>query len=525
MEDKNKQVNLPPAEGEQEENRKKPLAGGLFGRGSVLRGSWGEMLAKFTASKTAVVAVGLGVTALAGLATMTVSSNKSAVGGGSGEMLAFSPYERYTPGAGGGGDSAVFPLPYAEGNGAYKDELYSASVSPNAAQSEAASEYSSADAAAAAAEALPTAASGASGLKAGGAPGGGGGGGGSSMVSSGGKNAAAAAKAAAAGAAGVAKLANAAAGANRSGAAVSKQGSARGSRLATGGMDSMKNKSGVGVPLVGSAELAKAKSDVKFGETPVAGSGSALLGDPDGAAEQSTDTASDAFEMPTAPSDTSSSAGGGGGGGGSSEAEAAMAEKLKELTKESSDLLQQLLDLATAEDRGKLCSTDGTFAAIVELISEKSNELIEHLDKMGDAQALTAAKVANWKCNIAMQMVDVVSTFAKDSVVDYCTIYLTRKTAEETKQRMCGESYGISTTCDYWTSKAAEANAAWEAAQPAYTESVEPVQTFKTKLDTEIGLKTLLMMGQTGILGTGTGTGTGTDTGAAADTCPFEVQS
>jgi len=515
MEDKNKQVNLPPADGEQEEGKKKGIGAGLFSRSSGMRGSWGAMLAKFTASKTAVVAVALGVTALAGLATMTVTSKKSDVGGGSGEMLAFSPYERYTPGAGTGGDSAVFPLPYAEGNAAYKDELYSASVSPNAARSERAAEYSSADAAADVA--LPTAAAGAAGLRAGNGSSGSRGGGSASVMSSSGKNAASAAKAAAGGAAAQAKLASALSGAGRSGAAVSKQGNTRGSRLATGGIDPMKNKSAVGVPLVGSAELAKAKSDVKFGETPVAGSGSVNIGDPNGAAEQNTDTAADSFEMPTAPSDTSSSssAGGGGGGGGGSDDAAAMAEKLKQLTTEAGDLLQQLLDLATDEDKSKLCA-DGTMAAMVELISEKSTEIIEQLDTMGEAQAMTAAKVANWKCNIAMQMVDVVSTFAKDSATDYCTKYLTRENALTNRQKSCIDSYAY-TNCEYWNSQVNTANPAWENAQQPFVDSLKPMQTFKTKLDSELGIKTLLMMGQSA-------ESTSTATGAAADTCPFEVQ-
>ncbi|HOX23748.1 MAG TPA: hypothetical protein PLL10_09805, partial [Elusimicrobiales bacterium] len=174
MENNHKQVNLPPiGESQQAEEKKKPIAAVLFGKAGLSRVGWGAAVGQLMASKTALIAAALGVTALAGLATMTVSSKKAEVGGGSGEILAFSPYSKYTPGAAAGGDSALFPLPYAQGNQSYKDELYRASVAPDSAQSEPASEY----AAQAAQTALPVADA-AAGLRASGGAGGGGGGGG-----------------------------------------------------------------------------------------------------------------------------------------------------------------------------------------------------------------------------------------------------------------------------------------------------------------------------------------------------------
>jgi len=524
MEDNKNQVNLPPAGGEpQEEEKKKRVAPVLFGRGAGARGGWGvAMLAKLGASKAAVVAAAIGVTAIAGLATMTVSSKKADVGGGSGEMLAFSPYERYTPGAGRGGDSAVFPLPYAEGNQTYKDELYAASVSPDSTQSESAAEYDAAAAAAAAAEALPSAGgAGAASLRGGASGSTAAGGGGASVMSAGGKNAGASAKSGASGAAAQAKSAASKAGA-RGGAAVKQAGNNRASRMATGGLGSMAGKAGAGTPLVGSAELAKARSDVKFGETPVAGSGSSLLGDTGGASGAASDGDAYETEMPEAPSDTSTASSPAGGGAATGEAEelAAMAQTLKDLVKESQDLLQELLD--TAADPAKLCA-EGAMAGILETFSEKSNEIIEHLDKMGEARAMTPAKVANWKCNVVMQMLDVVSTFTTDTVGAYCEKYNEKEM--RTKQfNSCANQGSYASYC--YSQVGPSYNAAitnWNNAQAPFVEAQKPILEFKSQLGTTIGLNTLLMMD--GMTSTSTSTSTSTDTVPPVEVCRFEVQS
>lgn len=499
MED-NKQVNLPPVGGDQqeEEKKKKPLGGLLLGK-TALRSKWGAgaMLARLMASKTALVGLALAVTALAGLATMTLG-DKSESGGGYGEALAFKPYESYSLGNAGAKDS-MLSFPYAQGNKAYTDELYKASMNPDYSEGDPAAEY---EAETADTEAAGTEdGAGGGGLqKSGGlssASGGSGksGGGSGSKNSAKNTNAANAAKmGSSSNAKGVAATGNAARAAN----SVRNQGRGAHGNMKSGGLSSDMNK-GTGSLVPTALEARKAAAGVQFGETAVGSSSIGASGSEDSTStDQSVPEDESYVELPDAEDDTEDSGASSSGmssSGSAAEELAKMTEKLKDYKDKAEELLEDLIEMAA--DPEKLCDST-TLSTTLADIHENSNDMLDLLEEMNDAGYITDTKMNNWRCNVVLKMKETVDTFISDGVQKYCQAYVNYKQATQYVENCHAQkSANSSIDCSQLETMANSYIDTYnELNDPFIKEDLKPVKVFEAKFGSVKGLSEMLNEGE-----------------------------
>lgn len=510
MED-NKQVNFPSGGNTpEEEKKKKPLAGLLLGK-TAMRSKWGigSLAARLVASKTAIVGLALGVTALAGLATMTLG-DREVSGGGYGEALAFKPYESYSIGNAGAKDG-MLSFPYANGNKEYTDELYKASMNPDYSEGDPAAEYE--------AETAETEAStmegGAAGLKKSGGLSSAGGGSGKAGGGAGSKNAAknasaanAAMKGSSSQAKGVAANGNAARAAN----SVRNQGRGAHGSMKTGGLSSDMNK-GTSSLVPTALEARKSAAGAQFGEERIVSSGVGA-----GAEENSDSTdfsmpSEDSyFEVPDEKDDTSglsSSAPGMSGATATPEDLAKMTEELTERKDKAEELLEELIDMAKEPD--KLCPAG--YAEKIADIDENANDMLDLLEEMNDAGYMDDTRFNNWRCNVIFKMKETVHTFANDRVVPFCKAYLEQKAATEMYNKtcsvICAQCYDLYNVCANTLKPQATAAAdSYNNEQEVFASTgIPPVQIFEARLGSVTGLKAMLNA-----------------KGDEADSCPADTQ-
>ncbi|NLO92188.1 MAG: hypothetical protein GX410_09405 [Elusimicrobia bacterium] len=496
MED-NKQVNLPPVGGDQqeEEKKKKPLGGFLLGK-SALRARWsaGALVARLMASKAALVGLALGVTALAGLATMTLG-DKSERGGGYGEALAFKPYESYSVGNAGAKDS-MLSFPYAQGNKEYTDELYKASINPDYSEGDPAAEYE--------AETAETEAAGMDGAAAalqksgglassGGGAGKAGGGSGSKNAAKNGSAANAAMKGSSSQAKGVAATGNAARAAN----SVRNQGRGAHGNMKTGGLSSDMNK-GTSSLVPTALEARKAAAGVQFGETSIGSAGVGASGAEDATSTDISVPTEDSYvELPD-PKDNTDQSGGASGmsaSGSAAEELAKMTEKLKDYKDKAEELLEDLVEMAG--DPEKLCNSTTLSSKLAE-IHENSNDMLELLGDMNDAGYINDTKMNNWRCNVVLKMKETVDTFISDGVQKYCQAYSNQKQATQyVESCQAAMSANHNVDCSPVVTVANNyINAYNSLIEPFTKQSLKPVKDFESKLGSVKGLSEMLNEGE-----------------------------